>query len=215
MQNYTPRLFLIVGSPASGKDELIAAVNTIGSLHAEIVPKHTNRKWRTGDDNEMICGEIPDKQNRLIKNSKYDLDHCDIVYENYGDKYGIKTTGIWDKLRHGIIQVLVVSNKEALNQLKGKFGDLAVVVYVYSKVTREEYLQREKTKQEQKKEGEAKYQIDEEYLKIRAENFDMSWKIYVDNFMLFDHVLIYAGNQEDLFDQIFRLFKAYEKGWIG
>jgi ribose 1,5-bisphosphokinase PhnN len=212
MKNYTPRLFLIVGNPASGKDELIAAVNTIGSLHAEIVPKHTDRKWRVGDDEEMICAQMPDpkNENKIIPNPVFDLDNCDVIYENYSNKYGIKTADIWDKLRNGVVQVLVVSNKNALNQLKGKFGKLAVVVYVYSQITREEYLAQERKKQ---KEG-PHHQIDEKYLQTRAENFDMSWKIYVENFLLFDHVLIYANRQEDLFDQIFRLFKAYEKGFI-
>ena len=48
MHNFTPRIFLVVGSPGSGKDELMTAVNTIGSLHAEIVPKHTcfGVRWR-------------------------------------------------------------------------------------------------------------------------------------------------------------------------
>ena len=213
MYNYTPKLFLVVGNPASGKDELISAVNTIGTLHAEIVPKHTYRQWRFGDDSEMICEEIPSQDNngQMIDNPDYDINNCDVIYENYGSKYGIKTSDIWKKLMDGIIQVLVVSNKEALNKLKNKFGNLAVVIYVYSHVTKEEYLRNEKIKQEKRKAENNNYKIDEAYLKNRAENFDMSWNIYVDNFMLFDHVLIYTNKQEDLFDQIFRLFKAYER----
>jgi hypothetical protein len=101
------------------------------------------------------------------------------------------------------------ANKKALNQLKEKFGKLAIVVYVYSQITREEYLAQERIKQKK-----SHHQNDEKYLQSRAENFDMSWKIYAENFLLFDHVLIYANRQEDLFDQIFRLFKAYEKGLI-
>ena len=37
------------------------------------------------------------------------------------------------------MQVAVVSDSDALNQLKGKFGNLAVVVYVYSQMSREQY----------------------------------------------------------------------------
>jgi len=38
--------------------------------------------------------------------------------------------------------------------------------------------------------------------------------LFVNNFDKFDHVLIYEDNYEDLYDQLFRLFRAYEKGFI-
>lgn len=217
MKNYTPRLFIVVGNPASGKDELISAVNILGSLHAEIVPKYTNRTWRAGDDVEMICEWIPDPNNEVgnyIRNENYDLEGCDIVYVNYETTYGIKTNNIWDKLQKGVSQVLVVSNKEALNVLKQKFGKLAVILYVYSQITREEYLEREKNKEKKKLLDDINYVSNPNYLRQRADNFDMTWNLYEDNFMLFDHVFIYADKEEDLFDQIFRLFRAYEKGLI-
>lgn len=49
-----------------------------------------------------------------------------------------------------------------------------------------------------------------EYLKQREENFDMAWNLYEDNFMLFNHVFIFTNREEDLYDQIFRLFRYYE-----
>jgi len=214
MFTFTPRLFLVVGNPASGKDELIAAVNVIGSLHAEIVPKHTNRKWHADDYNEMICEKIPNPADPFadyIDNPNYDIDNCDIVYENYGSKYGIKTVDIWDGLMRGTMQVLVVSNSKALNQLINAFGKLAVTLYVYSPITRDAYIKSTREKEERTHVENPYYLVDEEYISSRVKRFDMSWNIYVDNFMLFDHVLIFADKQEDLFDQIFRLFRAYER----
>ena len=217
MHNYTPRLFLVVGSPASGKDELISAVNTIGTLHAEIVPKHTNRKPRDDDGDEMIC-KMKLVNGVEVDNPNYDIGGCDVVYDNYDDQYGIKTSLIWDKLREGIIQVAVVSNTNALNQLKGKFGNLAIVIYVYSQISREKYREREMERKlaNLKAENGSDSTSEEEnkYINSRVADFDKAWDIYVENFMLFDHVLIYADMQEDLFDQVFRLFKAYEKGWL-
>ena len=204
MTKNTPRLFIVVGNPASGKDELIAAVNVIGSLHAEIVPKHTNRPWRAGDDAEMICCDGPNQ-------AEFDLKNCDIVYTNYGSDYGIKSSYIWGKLKNGISQVLVVSNKDALNKLKKMFGDLAVVIYVYAPITSDEYRAIEEKKQKDKQKVDPEYVINHSYIDERVHNFDMAWKLYEDNFILFDHVFIYADKREDLFDQIFRLFRAYEK----
>ena len=87
--SFTPRLFVIVGTPGSGKDLLIRAVNDLGSLHADIVPKHTSRAWRTDDGDEMICPSDP----------RHDLEGCDVRYNNYGDEYGVKSNEIWEGLR--------------------------------------------------------------------------------------------------------------------
>lgn len=38
--------------------------------------------------------------------------------------------------------------------------------------------------------------------------------LFVDNFDKFNHVLIYEDKYEDLYDQLFRLFRAYEKGLL-
>lgn len=215
MHNYTPRVFLIVGSPASGKDELIAAVNTIGKLHAEIVPKHTNRDVRIDDGDEMICRNKYSQTGELEYNDQFDLDNCDFLYENFGTAYGIKTSTIWDKLQNGVNQVVVVSNREALNQMMGCFGNLTVVVYVYSQITRDEYRERELTKLKNSKGNNVELSKEEAgYIERRVTEFDKAWNIYVENFMLFNHVLVYADAQEDLFDQVFRLFKAYEKGLL-
>lgn len=212
MHNFTPRLFIVVGSPASGKDELISAVNTIGVLHAEIVPKHTDRDLRFNDGDEMICMKKYISDNSLVDNENYDLKNCDVKYVNFKKNYGIKTSEIWDKLRDGINQVAVVSDSGALNQLKNKFGNLAVVLYVYSQINKSTYRKREIANLKSKKQNLTKE--DEEYIKERVADFDKAWNLYIDNFLLFDHVLIYADRQEELFDQIFRLFKAYENGTL-
>ncbi len=218
MHNFTPRIFLVVGSPGSGKDELMTAVNTIGSLHAEIVPKHTSRIRNADDGDEMICRAWLDQDGKTeISNPRWDLDGCDVRYENFGTQYGIKTVEIWNKLRQGIMQVAVVSDSDALNQLKGKFGNLAVVVYVYSQISREQYREKQIQNKLNPKGGTAKSELTDDdliYIEKRVTDFDKAWQIYVDNFMLFDHVLIYADMQEDLFDQVFRLFKAYERGFL-
>lgn len=218
MHNFTPRLFLVVGSPGSGKDELMTAVNTIGSLHAEIVPKHTSRSQNVDDGDEMICRLQLDEDGKWqTPNPKWDLEGCDVKYENYGTQYGIKTSDIWDRLCHGIMQVAVVSDSNALNQLKGKFGNLAVVIYVYSQMSREQYKEKQIQSRLNPRNGNPKIELtkdDVAYIETRVADFEKAWQIYVDNFMLFDHVLIYADMQEDLFDQVFRLFRAYERGFI-
>lgn len=186
--NIMQHLFIIVGSPGSGKDLLIRAVNDLGAQHAEIVPKHTSRQRWDDDGNEMIC----------VWDPEHDLANCDIIYENYGDKYGIKGGEIWEGLSKGVFQVIVVSDVDAINKLRRVFGELVVLVYVHSEVDADEY---------QCIEAHGK---DSEYVQCRVAEYELAFNVYLENFLAFDHVLIYSGLKEDLFDQIFRLFRAYE-----
>lgn len=190
---HIPRLFIVVGSPGSGKDILVRAVYDLGTQHADIVSKHTSRKRRADDGREMIC---PGDEG-------YNLSKCDVVYHNYGDQYGIDTRRIWKGLEAGVFQVVVVSNVAAINALRTIFGPLVVLIYVHSEITPEAYA-----------EMEAPHGSDSEYIARRREKYRMAFDNYLKNFLSFDHVLIYADVDEDLYDQIFRLFRAYERGQL-
>lgn len=52
------------------------------------------------------------------------------------------------------------------------------------------------------------------YVHSDSETTPTELDLFVDNFDKFDHVLIYEDKYEDLYDQLFRLFRAYEKGLL-
>ena len=182
-------IFVVVGTPGSGKDLLVQAVNDMGSLHCRIVPKHTDRPRQSDDSTEMIC----------IDDIDYDLDGCDIVYDNYENKYGIKLPLIFDQLAMGVSQVVVVSNIDAINQLKKCFSNQIKLVFVHSEMDEEQYRAEQRKLSKPKK-----------YIEERVGKYRQALDIYYRNIASFDHVLIYSDSQEDLFDQIFRLFNYYE-----
>ena len=184
------RLIVLVGSPGSGKDLLIQAVNKLGAQHAEVIPKHTSRERWQDDGEELIFAD----------DKNYDLKACDVQYSNYGDRYGISSSLIWSSLSKGVFPVVVVSNIDAINQLRDKFGDLIVLVYVHSEKDVDEYKI-----EEARKKG-------VHYVMPRVTEYRQAYKIYLNNFQAFDHVLINCDDPEDLYDQIFRLFRAYERG---
>lgn len=186
---FTPHLIVVVGTPGSGKDLLIRAINDLAIQHAEVIPKHTTRNHREDDGKEIICRG--DKE--------YNIDVCDIRYHNYGNEYGVETKKIWEGLKRGMFQVVIISNAGAINQLKEIFGPLLVLVYVHSEETPESYEAKESS-----------LGNDDGYVAKRKKNFRKAFELYLDNFHLFDHVLIYSGAAEDLYDQIFRLFQHYE-----
>ena len=184
-----PVIFVVVGTPGSGKDLLVQATNDMGVLHCRIVPKHTDRKRQADDSNEMIC----------VDDEGHDLEGCDLTYSNYNNRYGIKLDLVWDQLKMGVAQVVVVSNIDAINCLCRAFGRMVKLVFVHSEMDEEKY------RIEQHVLGNS-----DEYVNARVDAYNQALGLYFRNLTLFDHVLIYADSKEDLFDQIFRLFSHYE-----
>lgn len=68
-----PRLFIISGNAASGKDEIIQAVNDMGKLQAHILPKYTSRMQDETDGEEMICQYVPRRD--LLEQYKLEYDN--------------------------------------------------------------------------------------------------------------------------------------------
>lgn len=184
------RVFLIVGVPGSGKDVLIQAVNDMGVLHAKIVPKHTSRNRQSDDGTEMICCD----------DELYDIDGCDIIYENYKSKYGIKSLDIWENINREVAQVIVVSNINAINKLLEMFGEAVKIIFIHSSLNADQY------RKEQMALGNSN-----EYIENRISKYDKAIEMFHGNYKYFDHVLIFENSEEDLFDQIFRLFSYYEE----
>lgn len=55
------RIFVIAGNAASGKDEIIRALLTMGKLQAKVLPKYTMRQQEREDGEEIICRLVPQK----------------------------------------------------------------------------------------------------------------------------------------------------------
>lgn len=56
------RIFVIAGNAASGKDEIIRALMSMGKLEAEVLAKYTMRQQEPEDGKEVICRYIPEKE---------------------------------------------------------------------------------------------------------------------------------------------------------
>ena len=174
------KLFIIAGNASSGKDNIISATRELGSFHAQVVRKYTTRQATFEDGSEIVCRlTVKSKPNPQF-NEKDVEKNCDICYERNGNKYYIDSREIWDGMKRGLFQVISVTDAQTINQLKKKFGNAVVLIYVHSD----------------------------------SRTTPIELDLFVDNFDKFNHVLIYEDKYEDLYDQLFRLFRAYEKKYI-
>jgi hypothetical protein len=185
-----PRVYIIAGNPGSGKDRLIRAIHDFKLYQTAIVPKHTTRKRRLNDGEEIICP----------KDIGYNIAKCDIRYNQFNNTYGIDTTIIWKGLAGKINQVVVVSHLGAITKLRNIFRELIVMIYTHSYLNADQY-----------RVDELNYGNDKHYVDLRVDNYSESFEMYINNITKFDHVILNSELSEDLYDQLFRIFRVYNQ----
>ena len=186
-----PYIFLIVGASGSGKGLLLRALRDMGQRHVIIIPKQTTRRSKTTNGDEMIS---------IYPKKKIDP-KFNIIYGNWLNKYGICSSDIWENIKKGKYQVLIVSNLNAIKKLYHRFGPLIKLIYLYSPVDKEQLEKHQKDIAAENKNE----------IEVRKSKIKVVHDYYVDNITMFDHVLLNMQEPEDLCDQIFRLFQYYRE----
>ncbi len=184
-----PKIYVFSGNPGSGKDEALEIIRIQGILHSIILPKHTTRHREKNDGEEMIC---PDDE-------EFNIESCDLRYNNFGETYGINTEEIEERLKDGISSSIVVSNKDALDELKRKFPEAIVNVYIQG-LSKEEYIIQQKE------------HLEEDYVKKRICEYEKADELYYNHWLDFNHVIINNGDLSDLKRQIDSIQRYYEGG---
>lgn len=176
-------IFVIVGGEASGKDEIIRAVYELGGLHAQIVPKFSSRPRRPEDGREIRCNYIFQKEDNLKEGYKVLSQEDDSEY--YCDIVYKKNDYYYGIDSHQIWQGLRIHKFQVL---------VASEVFAINNL--------------RKMFGSLVKLI---YVHGQDDNENsLEFQMYIQYFDFFDHVLIYESRKEDLYDQLFRLFRSYE-----
>jgi len=180
------RLFIIAGNDSSGKDELIRGVNDLGKFHAQVVYKYTNRPRKEDDGSEIIC-------DCKFMSSEGEAGGKIVQYEEEGDEQKFTFCDITYE-RNG--NQYGFASSQIWNGLKArKFQMISVSEIETINLLRAKF-------------GRLVVLL-YVHSSIQTDNFD-DLEMFSENFNKFDHVLVYEGKKEDLLDQIFRLFRAYE-----
>lgn len=184
-----PRIYVFSGNPGSGKDEALETIRIQGILHSIILPKHATRNREKNDGEEMIC----------LEDNEFNIESCDLQYNNFGTTYGINTKEIEERLKDGISSSIVISNKEALEELKKRFPDTVVNIYIQG-LSKEEYILQQKDN------------LEKNYVKKRIQEYEKADELYYNQWLNFNHVIINNGDSADLKRQIDSIQKYYEGG---
>ena len=211
-----PILYVVSGNGASGKDELIEATRSMGKLYADVLTKYTSRDQKEGDGSELICqrnicadGYIDNPAyQEYVERRKQDPDRYWSYFANGSFEYTIDMVQLRQSLSCGRSLVIALSDIPTIERLMTEFPEQVVPIYCNSQISEKEFL---------------RIHGNDEVAKGKLNAFKTKIIEFIQNYMLFRHVVIYAENklghesdarQEELIDQLFRIFRAYEEKWI-
>lgn len=161
-----PRLFIISGNAASGKDQIIQAVNDMGKLQAHILPKYTSRMQDQTDGEEMICQYIP-REDLL---AKYKLDYENELREKEKTFKRRESEAEYDPEK--IVKVRAEILKER-NEIKNEYDRF------WDTINEEKNKQCEHLRQRILNEADCKFQLSS--LDLFNKNYDQLCDIYKSN----------------------------------
>lgn len=121
-----PRLLTVTGASGSGKSELVHMLSQMTSpwFKPHLVPKFTTRQPRYTDGDEMTCVDSIPKD-------------CDIAYELYGVRYGLRRCDLWEPLMNGLSPIVILNDQQALTDVRDQFSGIARSIFIYRRVSPE------------------------------------------------------------------------------
>ena len=139
-----------------------------------VVQKKTTRPPRVNEtlNNPDILTGVP----------REEVQACDFTYEYSGNLYGIAKKDIDDALLDGHV-IMIVNNRETIEQLLDKYGNQFVTVYVHRDYKLEGYLENMKNSQRTAHE-----------IKERQEQFDNALRLYYQDLDVFPLAIINKPN---------------------
>lgn len=162
------------------------------------VAKYTTRKPRANDEDVECVPKIPRE--------------CDLVYEQYGVRYGIQLEELYSYLEEGKTPIIVINDVRAVEDLKSVFGSLVRSIFLYRRpAVYEEFYEEEK----ERADGKTDDEDIEKNARTRYEKAQAIYRIYIENIHLFDKVILNAFSIEDTEQQVEHIVKALKKDLSG
>lgn len=177
------RIITLTGPSQSGKSTAIDYFLSIKrkGYNPECIAKYTTREPREDDKSREViyCDALPSS--------------CDLVYQQYDNRYGLSLNSIQENLVNGITSIIVINDVRTISEVKRIFGPLCKSVFVFRKSP---------NYKEFKDEADSRGVTNEKIITKRLKKAEAIYRIYIENIHLFDNVIINAFNRTELKKQI-------------
>jgi guanylate kinase len=142
-----------------------------------IFRKYTTRLPREAED-DIICVEnIPLK--------------CDLVYEQYGVRYGFRFDDLYEHFEKGESPIIVLNDVRAVEDVRTALWPQVISLFLYKQPPFKEVFFEEEEKRAKKN---AEHAVISHTAQNRFDKANSIYRIYIENIYLFDHVVLNVGD---------------------
>ena len=189
------KVITLTGPSGAGKSTLIREILKCNNaiFNPVVIPKYTTRPPRQNEINtekDVI---------ETISIEKLPIS-CDLVYEQYGVRYGLELSTIYQVLSEHNSPIVILNDVRAVEDIRMLFGPIVCSIFLF----------RESPSFAKHKElAIARGADDEESARTRFEKAQGIYRIYIENIHLFDHVILNHGSRDDLLAQIEKVVSGF------
>ena len=188
-----------------GKSTVIEQLGVIGRMPKfngkfEIVkiPKYTTREFRANEIEAILSNnyaqvdvlpvigkynESPEMGEEELKQAKltaFKNLKCDIVYEQYGHRYGIKLEDLYEHLKSGRSPVIILNDVRTIEDLKSALGKQCFSIFIFREIPNIRHFYEEGEKRND----------NESSIRARYEKAASIYRIYIENIHLFEKLIL-------------------------
>jgi guanylate kinase len=185
-----PYVITITGPSRAGKSKTVDYFEQFTSkgFRPELIRKYTTRDARK-DDRDCIAGRDRDE----IRS------RCNLVYEQYGEWYGLNLQTLIDRLVEGKSPIVILNDVRAVEDVRNMFRERVRSIFIFRRDPLSPEYRQDLIKSRGQEAGE-----------IRFEKARTIYRIYIENIHLFDHVIINSGTREELETQVKQIARSLE-----
>lgn len=203
-----PYVITLTGASKCGKSKVIEILHKISKNNTcpDFIPitfqKYTTRAFRDYEiksikngianmlDQRPVVGEY--NNNEAWDSEKLEIEkkrafqklNCDLAYEQYGYRYGLRLADLYEHLKKGETPIVILNDVRTVEDIKTKLGGQCFSVYIFR-----EAPNLERFREEGKKRGENLETTETRYQKAMS-----IYRIYIENIHIFDKLILNIEN---------------------
>ena len=143
-----------------------------------IFKKYSTRPARESEDDTICRDKIPH--------------HCDLVYEQYGERYGFRFDDLYDHLEKGESPIIVLNDVRAVEDVRTALRPQVISLFLYRQPPNKDKFHEEEKRRASEDVSE---KIIFDMAQKRYDKAKAIYRIYIENIQLFDNVIL---NVDDL-----------------